>query len=55
MAYIQPVTDDDSLRSALRTVLEEAEMNGVEVEGSLKIQTTANQRPNWEIQIWEVE
>lgn len=54
MENIQPVDDIESLRSAFQTILEEAEANDVGIEGSLKIQTTAD-HPNWEIQIWQIE
>lgn len=48
------IDNTESLRSALRTILEEADANNVEVEGSLRIQATTD-HPNWEIQIWQIE
>lgn len=49
------IDDVESLRSALTELLEEAERNGVEIEGGLTIRTTASQHPDWEVQIWQVE
>jgi len=48
------IDDIESLRSALQAILEEAETNDIEVEGSLRIQTMAD-HPDWEIQIWQIE
>lgn len=53
MTNNHPINDIGSLRSALQTILKEAETNDVEIEGSLKIQTTDHS--NWEIQIWQIE
>lgn len=50
----QSIDDTESLRSALRAVLEEADTNDVEIEGSLKVPATTD-HPSWEIQIWQVE
>ncbi len=47
------IDDVESLRSALREVLKEAETNDIEVEGSFRIEAPVDQ--NWEIQIWQVE
>ncbi len=54
MADNQSIDDSESLRSALQAILEEAETNDVEIEGSLRIQSTTD-HPNWEIQIWQLE
>jgi len=48
------IDDVESLRSALQDILEEAEINDVEVEGSLRVQGRAD-HPDWEIQIWQIE
>lgn len=54
MGKIQSIDDIESLRSAFQTILEEADANDVGIEGSLKIQTTAD-HSNWEIQIWKTK
>lgn len=51
----ESVDDVESLRSALREVLEDAQTNGVEIERSLMIQTTTDHHPNWEVQIWQID
>lgn len=55
MSDPHPIDDVESLRFALTEVLEEADSNGVNVEGGLIIRTTAGHRPDWEVQIWEIE
>lgn len=51
----ESITDVESLRSTLEEVLEEAHINGVEIEGSLTIRSTTTQSPDWEVQIWEID
>lgn len=50
----KPIDDTESLRSALQAVLEEADTNDVEIEGSLRVPATTD-HPSWEIQIWKVK
>jgi hypothetical protein len=54
MTNEQSIDDTESLRSALQAILEEAATNDVEIEGSLRIQSTTD-HPNWEIQVWKLE
>lgn len=51
----QSITNVESLRSALEEVLEEAQTNDVDMEGSLTIQSAADQYPDWEVQIWKID
>jgi len=36
-------------------LLKEAHCNDVEVEGGLTIRTPAQNCPDWEVQVWEIE
>lgn len=55
MSKPHSIDNVESLRSALREVLEEAQTNDVEIEGSLRIQTPSDHSVDYELQIWEIE
>ncbi|MFC6824559.1 hypothetical protein [Halopelagius fulvigenes] len=49
------VTTAGGFTDALGDLLEEAHRNGVDIEGGWLVQSSAEEVPDWDIEIWRVE